>query len=379
MNIGVIGYGLRASHVIKELQQCDPSCEITAITEINQEAVKEKLGDEAENISFYKTPEEMLEDQKLDGIIIGTRCDLHTEMAMKVFPSNIPIFLEKPVAINHQQLLQLKKANEKYKPQVVVSFPLRFTPILKHAKALIEEGKLGTIEHVQATNNVTYGTVYFQNWYRNEEQTGGLFLQKATHDFDYINYLLDLKPTRISAMESKQIFTGDKPASLKCVDCSEQDTCLESAVLKRKKGEVPQGEYCCFAEDTGNHDSASALIQYETGMHVSYSQNFFVRKKAGVRGARLMGHKGTMEFDFYKNKLSIYQHHTDIVETHEIDTEGKTHFGGDSALVQNFIEVMKGGKAVSKSPLEDGLLSGLMCMKARDSVQNGRFEKINFE
>ena len=47
---------------------------------------------------------------------------------------------------------------------------------------------------------------------------------------------------------------------------------------------------CCYAVDTGNEDSGSALIRYETGMHVSYSR-IFARHKAGARGARLFGYK----------------------------------------------------------------------------------------
>lgn len=49
---------------------------------------------------------------------------------------------------------------------MVVSFPLRVTPLVKLAKEIVQSGKLGSIKHVQAVNNVPYGGVYYHSWYR---------------------------------------------------------------------------------------------------------------------------------------------------------------------------------------------------------------------
>src|SRR5438045_2774069 len=81
-------------------------------------------------------------------------------------------------------------------------------------------GALGTVEQVQAVNNVPfYAGGYYHGWMRDDEETGGLWLQKATHDFDYINALVGQRPVRITAMESKTVFRGEMPAGLHCVDC----------------------------------------------------------------------------------------------------------------------------------------------------------------
>ena len=73
-----------------------------------------------------------------------------------------------------------------------------------------------------------YGSGYYHGWMRDESQTGGLWLQKTTHDFDYINSLVRQRPVRITAMESKTVFRGDMPAGLHCVDCPRQEECPES-------------------------------------------------------------------------------------------------------------------------------------------------------
>ena len=152
-------------------------------------------------VRFYQDPDQMLNNEGLDGVLIGTRCSLHTQLALKVLAKELPLFLEKPVATNMEDLTALTTMGLN-KSQVVVSFPLRVTPLVSSAKEIIDSGKIGTVEHVQAYNNVPYGGVYYHAWYRDEKETNGLFLQKATHDLDYLNYLLQIKPIRICAMKS---------------------------------------------------------------------------------------------------------------------------------------------------------------------------------
>ena len=68
----------------------------------------------------------------------------------------------------------------------MVSFPLHVTCIVQEMKRLVDSGALGDVVSVQAVNNVPYGGVYYHSWYRDAALTGGLFLQKSTHDIDYI-------------------------------------------------------------------------------------------------------------------------------------------------------------------------------------------------
>jgi predicted dehydrogenase len=377
VRLGVIGYGRRIRHMVAEMRRIDPDCRVVAINDLQNNDIKQELGEEAAEIVFYDSPEAMVQEAELHGILIGTRCSLHADLAIRVLPKGIPLFLEKPVATDEHALLRLKQKYEATGTEVVVSFPLRAAPLVTLVKEIIDSGKIGTVEHVQAVNNVPYGGVYYHHWYRDEKETGGLFLQKATHDFDYINYLLGMRPTLICAMTSKQVFKGNKPAGLKCVDCDERHACPDSTVnIRRLPHETPAGEYCCFAVDTGNEDAGSALIRYETGMHVSYSQNFFARGKAGSRGARLLGYKGTLEFDFYTNAVKVYMHHSPVVEKYEM-TEEAGHFGGDEVLARNFIAVMK-GEAKSIAPMEAGLLSALMCLRARESALTNAFLPIGW-
>lgn len=377
-HIGVIGCGNRMMTLVNRILQYDDFC-IQCICDTDCDAVKKRLSELSpqpknyDSICYYTDAKKMLDEQKLDAVCIGTRCSTHTEFALLAAQYNIPIFLEKPVATTWKDAEKLKsilRLNNK----IVVSFPLRVSKITRCVKEIVDSGNLGKIQHVQAYNNVPYGRGYYHKWYRDEGITGGLFLQKATHDLDYINYVLgDRTPVRICAIKSKQIFKGDKPDGLKCKDCAEQTTCPESP---QNYGTpcILDEFYCCFARDTGNEDSGSAIIQYEDGMHVVYSQNFFVRKGAKKRGARFMGYNGTVEFDFYTGEVKVYYHNQDRVDTHTFG-DTASHFGGDSILIENFVQIVRGAEE-SHSTLESGILSANMCLAAKKSSETYQFCSI---
>lgn len=377
IKIGVIGYGHRGKLLSQIMKKLNEQVVITAIADIHRDRIRKEMGEEADSIRFYDTADELLDQESLDGVIISTRCSSHSRIAIQVLQKRIPFIVEKPVSTSLEDLLALKSAYEKSGVEVAVPFALRLSPLGQAAKEIADSGKLGTIEHVQAVNNVTYGSVYFQNWYRDDQETGGLFLQKATHDFDLIQYIVGLKPIWVSAMKSKQIFKGEKPAGLKCVDCDEQNTCLESAVLHRRNGEQVHGEMCCFATDTGNEDSGSAIIEYETGMHASYTQNFFARNKAGTRKFRFLGYKGTMEFDYYTKRIHVYMHHSNRTETYDIPPGQGPHGGGDAVVCQSLLDTIKDGKA-SLIPFEEAMYSALLCLKATESSETRTFQEVKW-
>jgi predicted dehydrogenase len=376
MNIAVIGYGNRGKCISDILLKLNSDIRLVAINDTNVDAIQEALKERSLEARLYTNVDEMLDKEQLDGVIIGTRCSLHTQMAIKVLKKRIPLILEKPVSTSMGDLLALKEVYEMAGTEVAVPFSLRLSNLGRAAKKILDSGRLGAIEHVQVMNNVSYGSVYFQSWYRDENETGGLFLQKATHDFDMINYMLGLRPTQLCAMKAKQIFKGNKPANLKCENCEEQYSCPESATLHRLRGEPAHHDMCCFAVDTGNEDSGSAIIEYETGMHASYSQNFYVRKKAGARTFRFIGYEGTLEFDYFTSQIKVFMHHEDHTEVHDIGSSGDDHGGGDVMLCENFIEMMQGGK--SKTPLDAGLLSVLMCLKAKEASITKMYQEIKW-
>jgi len=380
IDLGVIGYGHRIRHVLATLERFRAGTRVVAVLDPRAAELRQEYAEALEHATFYDDVDRMLESG-LDGVLIGTRCSLHAPYAVKVLKRDLPLFLEKPVATSWEQLAQLKAAADLSHSRVVVSFPLRVSPLCEMAREIVDAGVIGSIEQVQAVNNVpAYGYYYYHYWMRDDAETGGLWLQKATHDFDYINSLVRQRPRRICAVESKTVFKGDMPAGLKCVECGRQKECMESPYnLFYRQGLSHTLELndwlCSFAVDTGNHDSASAIIEYENGTHAVYTQNFYVRRGAAARGATLVGYRGTIQFDWYRDELIVHHHHSSRVERHRLEGSTEGHFAGDKELAHDFLGVLA-GQNCSRAPLDAGLLSLQMCLMARDSCRKHSFEEF---
>lgn len=380
--LAVIGLGHRAAAVLSELHKTDASVELVAVADPNLDLARERFAwpgfPPSPNPTTFEEADALLERaDDYDGIIVGTPCALHASIAIKVARTGVPLFLEKPVAVTDEQAVELADAFRGRLDSVVVSFPVRLSPLFAMTQEIVASGHLGEINQIQAFNYVSYGGIYFGQWYRDYGLTRGLWLQKATHDFDFLNSLVGAQPARVAAMETRKIYGGDMPEGLRCSACDLVDECMESPKnieLRGDDGGMGYGDHwCAFGREIKHHDAGSALLQYPDGTHASYAQNFVTRRQAARRGAIITGYRATLDFDWYTDTVRIIEHHRDHVETHKARGAGG-HRGGDAVLARTFLDVIGGAK--SPVSLADGLLSVATCLAADRSTRSGRFEDV---
>ena len=358
IRLGIVGLGKRLASVLAHLQAAAPDLVVAGVVDPDPRAVRERLpAARAAELRFFDTVEELLRAGKPDALAIGTRCDLHARHALSVAETGLPLFLEKPVATNLADAQARARAYARSDDKVVVSFPLRASPLCGMAKARLERGAVGRLEHILAVNYVPYGDVYFDSWYRDTTITGGLFLQKATHDFDYLAHLAGAPIVRVAAMaQHGRVF---------------RDKSLEPAAGDSTRS---YHEHVGTPGTGMNEDASSTLLEFANGVHGVYTQVFYTRHHGAARGATLSGLGGTLRFDWYRNELRLHRHDAPLTEIERPDT-GHDHFGGDAVLAANFIDVVR-GKARSRSPLSAGLASLHACLAARESAATGRFVEV---
>ena len=386
IRMAVAGYGQRIHWVIDQaLRRVEPDIAVVGVVDPDEAGVRARLAErDRAGVVFYKGLKEMIAKAKPDALAIGTRCNLHTPYAVEAAAHRIPLYLEKPVAISMRQATTLEKAFEKSRCETVVSFPLRVSPLCVLAKEYLDKGAVGSCEHILAVNYVPYGTCYWEEGYRHYKITRGLFLQKATHDFDYMSFLMGSRIVRVAAMATAgRVFGGArKPAGLTCSRCDEVRTCLESPENRQRSssGDTRRDHSCLFGLDCGtpetgtNEDSSSALVEFASGVHGVYTQVFYTRRDAAARGATISGYRGTVSFDWYKNELRWVRHHRPFSETARADA-GLSHFGGDMELAYDFLDVVR-GRGKSRSTIWDGIQSVYACLAAKQSAHTGRFVKV---
>ena len=358
IRLGLIGVGQRLAHMVACFKASDPSLRVVGIVDPDREGALARLPEsERAHARFYDTLDALLREARPDAIAIGTRCNLHAPLAATVATTGLPLFLEKPVAVTMTQARALEQAFARSDSEVVVSFPLRVSRLCRMAKARVEAGELGRLEHLLGVNYVPYGNVYFDSWYRDYRITQGLFLQKATHDFDYLSFLAGSPIVRVAAMAQHGRVFRDR--SLEPAEGDDTHAYFDGIGLP----------------ETGmNEDASSALLEFANGSQGVYTQVFYSKHEAQARGATLSGLRGTLRFDWYRNELLVHAHDKAATVT-DRPPEGLDHFGGDGVLADNFVDVIH-GRARSFCPIATGLQSVYACLAAKESAATGRFVNV---
>ena len=330
---------------------------VCGVVDPDESGSRTRLPDsDRETAQYFRTMEEMVERVRPDALAIGTRCNLHARCAVEASAFGLPLFLEKPVATTLEDAMELEQALSGNEIPVLVSFPLRASPLFARVRDLLQSGAVGKPQHILGWNYVPYGDVYFNSWYRDHAVTQGLFLQKATHDFDYLRELMGAPIVRVAAMSSS-------------------DAVYRDAVFSDEADPLVHYREGIGTPATGmNEDSSSALLEFANGAHGVYTQVFYSRRDAEARGARVSGFAGTVEFEWYRNEIRRIRHFEEVSETVNPDG-GADHFGGDGVLAKNFVAMVR-DNAASISPINAGLESVYACLAAKASAESGEFVAV---
>ncbi|MBP6754796.1 MAG: bi-domain-containing oxidoreductase [Bacteroidia bacterium] len=171
------------------------------------------------NISNSTTDNSLIfKDQDVDLVMITTRHNSHASLAIEALNYGKNVFVEKPLALNQDELDQVIEAYQKSGKTITVGFNRRFAPLaMKMKKAL---GTVATPMNIIATMNA--GFIPSSVWVHDVEVGGGRIIGEACHFIDLITYLSGskVKSVCMSAM-------GTQP---------EENTDNASIILKYENG-----------------------------------------------------------------------------------------------------------------------------------------------
>lgn len=131
--------------------------------------------------------EDVLQDSEVDLVLITTRHNLHANMTVKCLESGKHVFVEKPLALNKEELDKVIEAQQKSGKTVMVGFNRRFSPHAEKMKALLGTSQMNVI----ATMNA--GNIPANVWVHDMLVGGGRIIGEACHFIDLITYLTGSK------------------------------------------------------------------------------------------------------------------------------------------------------------------------------------------
>ncbi|MES2330165.1 MAG: bi-domain-containing oxidoreductase [Bacteroidota bacterium] len=152
---------------------------------------------------------EILADQDVDLVMITTRHNLHAAMVVESLQAGKHTFVEKPLALSHEELDNITTAylNAKEPVSLSVGFNRRFSPAIQKAKQLIGNGNLPM--NIIATMNA--GMIPADVWIHNMKIGGGRIIGEACHFIDLMVFLTGslVKEVSMSAMGENPIENTD--------------------------------------------------------------------------------------------------------------------------------------------------------------------------
>ncbi len=81
-------------------------------------------------------------DESVDTVVIATQHNLHASQAIKALEKGKNIFVEKPLALTHEEIDKIEICQKKSKTMVMVGYNRRFSPHIKKIKNLLEEKQM---------------------------------------------------------------------------------------------------------------------------------------------------------------------------------------------------------------------------------------------
>lgn len=143
------------------------------------------------NIKPQQNWNNLLKDKEIQAIIIATPPEPRFQLAVEAIKAGKHLLLEKPAALNSDQIHELKLIASSHNVCVAVNFEYRAVPVFMQAKRLINKGFIGEpwLIKLDWLMSSRADPSREWNWYSLSEKGGGVIGALGTHAFDILHWL----------------------------------------------------------------------------------------------------------------------------------------------------------------------------------------------
>lgn len=417
LKVVLVGTGIRGSSFWgKRLVESYPDLiEFVGLCDKNQgrlEYAKEFMKVDCPTFTDFQ---KMVSSSKPDLIIVATTDATHHEFIIQGLQMGCDVLTEKPLTTDEVKCQQIINAEKKSDKKLIVGFNYRWSPYNTKVKELLSQGAIGKITSVDFNwyLNTYHGASYFRRWHGLKDQGGSLWVHKATHHFDLLNWWLNSEPEEVHAYGALEHYGANNPfRGDNCRTCPHKGECkyhwditkedhMMKLYVNNEKYDGYIRDNCLFRKEIDIYDKMAAMIKYKNGVVASYSLTTY----SPFEGWRIAfnGTEGRLEawMDIpYHKKMDTSQAELHAAEmkqaaddmayeplvTHKVWDDFKTiqvgmeragHGGGDKRLHDHLFKTPDQEDPFGRGAgIRDGAMSILIGIAARKSIEKGRPVKI---
>ena len=287
--IALVGTGTRGINMWGERLQniYGDVLEFVGLCDINYKRLafgKEYIGCDCPTFTDF---DEMVTKTKPDAVIVTTMDCFHAKYICRAMELGCDVYTEKPMCTDEKMIQQIIDTEKRTGKKVTVTFNYRYNPEAEKIKEIIESGDLGQITSIDFNYylNTDHGASYFRRWHGFKQFGGSLWVHKATHHFDLLNWWINSEPVSVTANGELRKYGYNSPFRGKnCRTCAHTKECpffwditKDDYHMKLYVNCEDVDGYirdaCLFRKKINIWDTMGATIKYMNDTILSYSLN----------------------------------------------------------------------------------------------------------
>ncbi len=184
INVAIIGYGWAATAHIAAIN-ASQQAQVTAVWSSRTLDSAELSAKHGSHIKTYTDLAAMLQDPTIHVVDITSYPNQHAAQFIEAAKNGKHIIVEKPLAIEWSDILEMKKAAESSGVKVCVCFECRYSSQFLATKSVIDQGLLGSVHYGEIDYYHGIGPWYGQyRWNTKKELGGSALLTAGCHALD---------------------------------------------------------------------------------------------------------------------------------------------------------------------------------------------------
>lgn len=184
VKVAFVGAGAHATGSLYPELHRVPDLDLVAVCDL----VREKAEHNARwfgGRKVYTDVAQMLANEELDGVYICGLPDMMDEVGLQVLEAGLPIFVEKPSALDVSKARELAQAADESGVWGMVAFMKRFAPAYELAHEIINNPDFGGLQMLE----VTFAQGPYPQWAGIEDTMLAFLTGQLCHIFDLVRYM----------------------------------------------------------------------------------------------------------------------------------------------------------------------------------------------
>ena len=200
IKVGVIGYGYWGPNLVRNFSDCD-DVRVVAVSDLDGK----RLHSVQSRYPAIRTTNDycdIVHDTQVDVVAIATPVSTHCTIALEALRAGKHVWVEKPMTRTAEEAEQLIEEAEKRKLLVHVDHTFVYTGAVRKIHELLRSGSVGEVYYY---DSVRVNLGLFQH-------DVNVVWDLAVHDLSILDYLLESRPTAVSATGMNHI--SDRPENI---------------------------------------------------------------------------------------------------------------------------------------------------------------------